>query len=392
MPASYSCLFVMQYIASTGSTQSLSCHTASGDNCTSSICPNTVVNYTCTITNGTAGGYTDWILPNGTCPTNTYTNKIRLTQYVSAQCAPLGTSTCGPYTAFSIQPSNFRLCLSSILTVNVTAAMDGSTVTCSNTDQLSDITTALSYAAINVTGKYAIKIQCKHSKKTTVVTDHEVLNRLASLHVTVLPFIAAYTAFSIQSSNFRQCLSSILTVNIIAASTVTCNNTNLFNTSITTVVSLATICVIGNAYNKTPHILQNYQSNGMMPCNAHKHTRQGSTGHRQGTAHYIIQVLDASSPSVPPGPSRITAWAPPLTSPPDQLAVTWTPPTTGGIPTSYNVAINDSSPVVVIADNGSPVYTHVFTGLISDTLYAVSVVAINCAGTSNVTSQKRLTG
>eukprot|EP00731_Ephydatia_muelleri_P011280 Em0006g174a len=70
----------------------------------------------------------------------------------------------------------------------------------------------------------------------------------------------------------------------------------------------------------------------------------------------------------------------------DQLTVTWTPPTTGGVPTSYNVTINDNSSPVVIADNGSPVYTHTFTGLVSDTLYTVSVVAINCAGSSNGTS------
>ena len=69
-----------------------------------------------------------------------------------------------------------------------------------------------------------------------------------------------------------------------------------------------------------------------------------------------------------------------FTNPPptDQLTVTWTPPTTGGVPTSYNVTINDSSSPVVIADNGSSVYTHTFTGLVSDTLYTVSVVAINC--------------
>ena len=65
--------------------------------------------------------------------------------------------------------------------------------------------------------------------------------------------------------------------------------------------------------------------------------------------------------------------------------MTWTPPTTGAVPTSYNVTINDSSSPVVIADNGSPVYTHTFTGLVSDTLYTVSVVAINCAGSSNGT-------
>ncbi|KAL5509341.1 hypothetical protein EMCRGX_G004696 [Ephydatia muelleri] len=44
------------------------------------ICPFTVVNYTCTITSGTAAGYTDWTLPTGTCPTNAFFDKIRLSQ------------------------------------------------------------------------------------------------------------------------------------------------------------------------------------------------------------------------------------------------------------------------------------------------------------------------
>ena len=70
-----------------------------------------------------------------------------------------------------------------------------------------------------------------------------------------------------------------------------------------------------------------------------------------------------------------------------ELTVTWTPPTTGGVPTSYSVTINDSSSPVVIADNGSPVYTHTFIGLVSNTLYTVSVVAINCAG-QNLTSTR----
>ena len=73
-----------------------------------------------------------------------------------------------------------------------------------------------------------------------------------------------------------------------------------------------------------------------------------------------------------------------------ELSLTWSPSTTGGVPTSYNVSINASSPVV-IADNGSSVYTRIFTGLISGTLYNVSVVAINCAG-QNLTSSVILFG
>ena len=86
-------------VFSPGSTQSVPCHTASGDNCTSSICPNTVVTYTCTITSGTAAGLTDWTLPTGTCPTNFIRDRIRLSQIVSGLCAAVVNSTCGPYTA-----------------------------------------------------------------------------------------------------------------------------------------------------------------------------------------------------------------------------------------------------------------------------------------------------
>ena len=138
---------------SIGSTQSLLCHTASGDNCTSSICPNTVVNYTCTITNGTTAGYTDWTLPTGTCPSNSFPDKIRLSQLVSGLCAALVNSTCGPYRASSIQSSDDTYCLSSILTVNITAAMNGSTVMCNNTELYNTSnTTIVSMATINVVG------------------------------------------------------------------------------------------------------------------------------------------------------------------------------------------------------------------------------------------------
>eukprot|EP00731_Ephydatia_muelleri_P035790 Em0161g4a len=122
-------------------------------NCTSSICPNTVVNYTCTITSGTPAGYTDWTLPTGTCPTNAFPDKIRLLQYVSGSCGAQVTSTCGPYRASSIQSSDPTYCLSSILTVNITAAMNGSTVTCYNTNFITSSTsTFVSSAPISVIG------------------------------------------------------------------------------------------------------------------------------------------------------------------------------------------------------------------------------------------------
>ena len=148
---------------SSGSTQILPCHTASGDNCTSSICPNTEVNYTCTITNGTAAGLTDWTLPTGTCTNNTYTDKIRLSQFWNAgPCAAQGfgvPSMCGLYRASSIQLSSGSNCLSSILTVNITTAMNGSTVTCSNTKSDISASTVVSMTTINVVGTPFI---CSH--------------------------------------------------------------------------------------------------------------------------------------------------------------------------------------------------------------------------------------
>ena len=147
------CVHMRSVFFSPGSAQSLPCHTATGDNCTSSICPNTVVTYTCTITSGTAAGYTDWTLPTGTCPSNIFPDKIRLSQLVSGSCAALVTSTCGPYTASSIQSSDPIYCQSSILTVSITAAMNGSTVMCNNTNFITpSITTIVSMATINVVG------------------------------------------------------------------------------------------------------------------------------------------------------------------------------------------------------------------------------------------------
>ena len=71
----------------------------------------------------------------------------------------------------------------------------------------------------------------------------------------------------------------------------------------------------------------------------------------------------------------------------DQLTVTWTPPTTGGVPTSYNVTINDSSNTLVPIPTSGPLQ-HTFTNLTKDTLYNISVVAINCAGSSVISKTK----
>ncbi|KAL5494336.1 hypothetical protein EMCRGX_G015649 [Ephydatia muelleri] len=80
----------------------------------------------------------------------------------------------------------------------------------------------------------------------------------------------------------------------------------------------------------------------------------------------------ASAPSAPTITSQNSTYS-------DQLTVTWTSVPTA---TSYNVSINDSvNTLVPIPSTGAPQYT--FTGLTNNTVYTVSVVAINCAGSSS---------
>eukprot|EP00731_Ephydatia_muelleri_P006150 Em0003g398a len=67
------------------------------------------------------------------------------------------------------------------------------------------------------------------------------------------------------------------------------------------------------------------------------------------------------------------------------LVLTWAPPTTGGAPVNFILTINDSRSPVVIPDNGSPVYNYTFTGLTSNTMYSVSVMASNDGGNGNQT-------
>ena len=79
-----------------------------------------------------------------------------------------------------------------------------------------------------------------------------------------------------------------------------------------------------------------------------------------------------AAPSAPTITSLISTYS-------DQLTVTWTSVPTA---TSYNVSINDSvNTLVPIPSTGAPQYK--FTGLTNNTVYTVSVVAINCAGSSS---------
>ncbi|KAL5494304.1 hypothetical protein EMCRGX_G015606 [Ephydatia muelleri] len=95
-----------------------------------------------------------------------------------------------------------------------------------------------------------------------------------------------------------------------------------------------------------------------------------SSGTTTPVGNAAISVVAA--PSVPTITSLISTYS-------DRLTVTWTSVPTA---TSYNVSINDSvNTLVPIPSTGAPQYT--FTGLTNNTVYSVSVVAINCAGSSS---------
>eukprot|EP00731_Ephydatia_muelleri_P033053 Em0025g9a len=93
-------------------------------------------------------------------------------------------------------------------------------------------------------------------------------------------------------------------------------------------------------------------------------------------------ITGVAPPSVPTITSLISTYS-------DQLTVTWTSVPTA---TSYSVSINDSvNTLVPIPSTGAPQYT--FTGLTNNTVYTVSVVAINCApGSSSPATMTGRTG
>ena len=89
--------------------------------------------------------------------------------------------------------------------------------------------------------------------------------------------------------------------------------------------------------------------------------------------------------SAPPGPPNVMA----QTIGPDMVLVVVTPSPSGGLTTSYNVTISNSSYTTsrpVDMTSGSAMVT--FTGLRNDSSYNISAVAINCAGNSSTSIQR----
>ena len=97
--------------------------------------------------------------------------------------------------------------------------------------------------------------------------------------------------------------------------------------------------------------------------------------------HCISNILNPNS-SAPPGPPNVMA----QTIGPDMVQVVVSPSPNGGLPTSYNVTISNSSYTSssVVMASGSAMVNGL--GLRNGTLYNISVVPINSAGLSNSTT------
>ena len=100
------------------------------------------------------------------------------------------------------------------------------------------------------------------------------------------------------------------------------------------------------------------------------------TGYHIAKSNYVFLIF-----SGPPGRPIAVA----NTIGPDMVLVVVKPSSSGGLPTSYNVTISNSSygysnstPAFL---NGSAMFT--FTGLTIGTNYTISAVAINCADSSS---------
>ena len=137
------------------SSQTLPCQLTGGTSCPTMICPNTAVNYTCSV--GSFVAYTQWDVPSvGGCSMS----PLLLAQGpprsgLSCLNSSSSNAVCGPFTVANlpILTSNIY-CLNSTLSVVITPAMNGLVVSCSSYLPISPFTTTpIGSVTISVLGK-----------------------------------------------------------------------------------------------------------------------------------------------------------------------------------------------------------------------------------------------
>ena len=143
----------MYVIILPASSQTLPCQLTGGASCPTMICPNTAVNYTCSVSS--FSGSTNWNVPSvGVCSGTT----LLLAQGPPGpglSCLTSSSSgTCGPFSGTNTPPlTSYGYCLNSTLSVVVTSAMNGLVVSCSSYSPISFTTAPVGNATISLVGK-----------------------------------------------------------------------------------------------------------------------------------------------------------------------------------------------------------------------------------------------
>ena len=97
-----------------------------GQSCSGPFCPNTIVQYMCNISVPLT--FTRWTIPVQQCG-GVNTTSLLLRQTAQSSCGSQSLQ-CGLFEASNIPPVGDIPCTSSILSVNITSELNGSSVTC----------------------------------------------------------------------------------------------------------------------------------------------------------------------------------------------------------------------------------------------------------------------
>ena len=111
-----------------GTVAQLTC--GGGQSCSGPLCPNTTVQYMCNISVPLT--FTRWTIPVQQCG-GVNTTSLLLRQASGFSCGSQ-TMTCGPFVASNVPPYGDTQCTSSFLSVTITSDLNGTLITCYNSD------------------------------------------------------------------------------------------------------------------------------------------------------------------------------------------------------------------------------------------------------------------
>ncbi|KAL5494359.1 hypothetical protein EMCRGX_G015676 [Ephydatia muelleri] len=322
------------------------------------LCPGDIITYTCAISTTTFTAVTWWSGSGFTCPANSPSNTIQLTQPTGAG-ASLNTVpvSCGNLSAVMTNISG--TCYTSVLTIPTPQYFNGTTVTCRDGNfgtligsdtlniQLASVPSAPTITSLIST--YPDRLTVTWTSVPTATSYNVFINDSVNTLVPIPSTGAPQYTFTGLTSN------TVYTVSVVA---INCVGSSSALASIRTAATVV------------------QPSSSTVPISTSQ-TSQAPTVATTTTPQPTIKgsgVREAAGVSIVIAMTMVL-----LMLMLNQLTVTWTSVPTA---TSYNVSINDSvNTLVPIPSTGAPQYT--FTGLTNNTAYTVSVVVINCAGSSS---------